>query len=225
MPLSIVIPCLDEGRVLRETLASLAEARSRGAEVIVADGGSRDDTVEIARSGADRIVVAPRGRASQMNSGASCASGDVLLFLHADSRPPPGFDRRIAEGLAKSGRDWGRFDVTIVGRHPLLWVVSLLMNLRSRVTGIATGDQGLFVRRRAFEAAGGFPPIALMEDIALSRALRARGRPLCLRGRMSTSGRRWDDRGFVKTVLLMWRLRYAYWRGADPADLAQRYGR
>ena len=225
MSLSIVIPCLNEARSLRGTLESVAGARSRGAEVIVADGGSSDETVAIARAGADRVIVAPRGRASQMNAGAAIAAGDVLLFLHADSRPPAGFDRRIAEGLDRSGRDWGRFDVRIEGRHPLLPLVSLLMNVRSRVTGIATGDQALFVRRAVFEAVGGFPPIALMEDVALSRTLRACGRPLCLHERTATSGRRWDDRGFFTTVLLMWRLRYAYWRGADPQELAQRYGR
>jgi rSAM/selenodomain-associated transferase 2 len=225
MSLSIVIPCLDEAGVLRATLDSVANARRRGAEVIVADGGSRDDTVAIARAGADSVIVAPRGRAAQMNAGAAAASGDVLFFLHADSRPPRDFDLAIADGLKKTGRAWGRFDVRIVGRHPLLALVSLLMNLRSRATGIATGDQGLFVRRAMFDAIGGYPAIALMEDVALSRALRACGRPLCLRPRMTTSGRRWDDRGFATTVLLMWRLRYAYWRGADPQELAHRYGR
>jgi rSAM/selenodomain-associated transferase 2 len=223
--LSIVIPCLDEARVLRETLDSLANARSRGAEVIVADGGSRDDTVAIARSGRARVIAAPRGRATQMNAGAAAASGDVLLFLHADSLPPRDFDLQIADGLRESARDWGRFDVRIAGRHPLLPLVSMLMNVRSRATAIATGDQGIFVRRTVFEDVGGYPAIALMEDIALSRKLRAHGRPLCLRERITTSGRRWDERGFARTVLLMWRLRYAYWRGADPHELAHRYGR
>ena len=211
--------------MLLGTLASVAAARHRGAEVIVVDGGSRDNTIGIAGAGADRVIAARRGRASQMNAGAGAASGDVLLFLHADSRPPADFDRHIAEGLSRSGREWGRFDVRIEGRHPLLPLVSLLMNVRSRATGIATGDQGLFVRRSVFDAIGGFPAIALMEDVELSRMLRARGRPLCLREHMATSGRRWDDRGCVRTGLLMWRLRFAYWRGADPQELAQRYVR
>ena len=225
MSLSIVIPCLDEARVLHATLAGLARARRRGAEVIVADGGSLDDTVAIARAGADRVIAAPRGRASQMNAGAAAACGDVLLFLHADSVPPRDFDLDIIDGLRKTGRVWGRFDVRIAGRHPLLPIVSMLMNGRSRATGIATGDQGIFVRRAMFEDVGGYPAIALMEDVALSRTLRARGRPLCVRPRMTTSGRRWDERGFTRTVVLMWRLRYAYWRGADPHQLAHRYGR
>jgi rSAM/selenodomain-associated transferase 2 len=221
--LSIVIPCLNESEEIRRTLASIAPARARGAEIIVVDGGSADDTREIGAPNADRVVVAARGRASQMNAGAAVASGDVLLFLHADSRPPPVFDSVVLDGLARSGRQWGRFDVSIRGRHPLLPVVAATMNFRSRATGIATGDQALFVARALFHAVGGFPAIPLMEDIALSRALRARGRPLCLRPTVSTSGRRWDEHGFGKTVLLMWQLRFAYWRGVHPADLAKRY--
>jgi rSAM/selenodomain-associated transferase 2 len=223
--LSIIIPCLDEARVIGRTLQSVAASRARGAEVIVVDGGSRDDTAAIARAGADRVTVAQKGRASQMNAGAAIASGEVLLFLHADSRPPPDFDRAIVDGLRTTQREWGRFDVRIEGRHPMLWLVSFLMNLRSRVTGIATGDQGLFVERALFTQLGGFPEMPLMEDIAFTRMLRRRGPPLCLRECVTTSGRRWDERGFLTTVVLMWRLRFDYWRGADPGDLARRYGR
>jgi rSAM/selenodomain-associated transferase 2 len=159
-----------------------------------------------------------------MNAGAAAASGDILLFLHADTRPPAGFDISIADSVRLTGGDWGRFDVRIEGRHPLLPLVSRMMNARSRITGIVTGDQGLFVTRTLFSEVGGFPDIALMEDIALSRTLRSRGPPLCLRERVTTSGRRWDDKGFLATVVLMWQLRFAYWRGVDPGKLAQRYG-
>jgi rSAM/selenodomain-associated transferase 2 len=188
------------------------------------DGGSQDGTVELAAPLADRILVAARGRASQMNAGAAKARGDALLFLHADTRLPPDADRLIVERLAASGRAWGRFDVTIAGRHPLLVLVGVTMNLRSRLTGIATGDQAMFVTRAAFDHAGGFPNIPLMEDVALSSRLKRIGRPLCLKERVVTSGRRWERHGVMRTILLMWRLRLAYFFGAQPADLARWYG-
>jgi rSAM/selenodomain-associated transferase 2 len=220
--LSIVIPALDEAASIGASLEALKDLRSRGAEVIVCDGGSRDATRAIAAPLADRVIEAPRGRAAQMNAGAAGASGAILLFLHADTLLPPGADAAIARGLA-TGRAWGRFDVSIAGRDPLLAVVALAMNLRSRLTGIATGDQAIFVRREAFERAGGYPAIALMEDIALSKALKRVSRPACLRERVLTSGRRWESRGTLATVLLMWRLRLAYALGADPGGLAERY--
>lgn len=221
--LSIVVPVLNEAGLIAAALQRLTLLRERGAEVIVADGGSDDGSAQIARPHADRVVDAPRGRAAQMNAGAAVARGDILLFLHADSRLPDDADGLIREGLARSGRDWGRFDIAIEGRHPLLPVIAWFMNRRSRLTGICTGDQGIFVRRALFEACGGFPPIALMEDIALSRTLRRRGPPLCVSRRVSTSGRRWERRGTLRTVLLMWRLRLAYFLGADPRKLAGLY--
>jgi rSAM/selenodomain-associated transferase 2/rSAM/selenodomain-associated transferase 1 len=221
--LSIIVPALDEAAGIEAALAALAPLRARGAEVILADGGSTDGTAELARPRVDRVIDAPRGRARQMNAGAAAAQGEVLLFLHADSRLPEAADLRIAHALA-GGRDWGRFDVAIAGRHPLLPLIARLMNLRSRLTGIATGDQALFVRRAVFAACGGFPDIPLMEDIALARRLKRAGPPACLHARVATSGRRWDEKGFWRTVLLMWRLRLAYFFGADPAVLARRYG-
>ena len=158
-----------------------------------------------------------------MNAGAAKACGDVLMFLHADTRLPREAERLVLDGLARSGHDWGRFDVTIAGRHPMLRVVAFMMNLRSRITGIATGDQAIFVKRAAFDAAGRFPAIPLMEDIALSKRLKRTSRPLCLRERAITSGRRWEKHGVFRTILLMWRLRLAYFFGADPAQLARRY--
>lgn len=225
MRLSIIVPVLDEAALVAERLAALKPLRRRGAEVIVVDGGSLDDTVTAARSHADLVVGAARGRAAQMNAGASVADGEVLLFLHADSRLPPEADRVILDAMTVSGRKWGRFDVAIEGRHPLLPVIAFFMNWRSRLTGICTGDQGIFVRRDVFEACGGFPSISLMEDIALSRLLKRRGRPRCLGRRIVTSGRRWESRGAVRTMLLMWRLRLAYFLGADPRRLAAIYDR
>ena len=222
--LSIIIPVLNEGDGIAAALDALAHLRALGTEVIVVDGGSRDATVERAQLRADRVVLAPRGRALQMNDGAERASGDVLLFLHADTRLPAEADRVVLNGLDQSRRVWGRFDVKIDGRSRLLPVVAWLMRLRSRLTGIATGDQAIFVRREAFQAVGGFPAVALMEDIAICTRLKRLGRPLCLRACVTTSGRRWEKNGVLSTILLMWRLRFAYFLGADPKQLARQYG-
>jgi len=222
--LSIIVPVLDEAEVIVAALSALAPLRQRGAEMIVVDGGSRDGTMDLARPHADRVLIAPRGRAAQMNEGAAVAGGDVLLFLHADTRLPRDADLLVRDGLAHSARSWGRFDVTIEGRSRMLAVVAGLMNLRSRLTGIATGDQAMFVAREAFAKVGGFPDLPLMEDVALSRALKRISRPLCLAARATTSGRRWEKHGIIRTIVLMWRLRLAYFLGAEPATLARRYG-
>jgi rSAM/selenodomain-associated transferase 2 len=218
MKLSIVIPVLNEAAVIGRTLASLAPLRARGHEVIVADGGSEDATREIAAPLSDRVVVAPRGRARQMNAGAATASGDALVFLHADTRLPANADDVIFHSLRKN--PWGRFDVAIEGRSALLPVIAFLMNLRSRLSGIATGDQAIFVRRDAFP---GFAEIALMEDVAFSAAMKRKAPPACLRAKAVTSGRRWDERGVLRTMFLMWQLRLGYFMGATPDDLARRY--
>ncbi|MGZ5079984.1 MAG: TIGR04283 family arsenosugar biosynthesis glycosyltransferase [Usitatibacter sp.] len=221
-PLSIIVPVLDEASSIEATLAAVQPWRARGIEVVVVDGGSRDATRDLARPLADRVIDAPRGRASQMNAGARAAAGGVLLFVHADTILP-GAAADLVQRMDASGREWGRFDVAIAGADPLLRFVARLMNARSRLTGIATGDQAMFVRRAAFEAVGGFPEIPLMEDVALSKKLRRRSAPLCLRERVLTSGRRWDRHGALRTILLMWRLRLAYALGADPHRLARRY--
>ena len=214
------MPVLDEAAHIQATLAALAPLRARGAEVIVVDGGSTDATAALAAPLADVLLAAPRGRARQMNAGAARAHGDVLLFLHADTVLPPGADGLVQRALA-AGAGWGRFDVRITGKSRLLRLVAALMNVRSRCTGIATGDQAMFVRRDLLMQVGGFPDQPLMEDIALSRRLRAVGRPACLRARATTSGRRWESRGVWRTVFLMWRLRWRYWRG-ESADALER---
>jgi rSAM/selenodomain-associated transferase 2 len=223
MRLSIVIPALDEAGALPATLAALAPLRARGHEVIVVDGGSKDGTPALAAPLADRVIAAPRGRARQMNAGAAIARGEGLIFLHADTRLPEDADRRVAEALA--ARAWGRFDVAIEGRSPLLRVVAASMNWRSRLTGIATGDQAIFVRREAFERAGGYPDLALMEDIVFSRRMKALSRPACIGARAITSGRRWERHGVVRTIVLMWRLRLAFFFGVPAEELARRYAR
>ena len=223
MKLSIIMPVLDEAPAIEAALRALAPYRGRGVEVIVVDGGSSDGTPDLAYPLADRVLTAPRGRSMQMNAGAAAAYGDVLLFLHADTRLPEGADRLVLDGLARSGRVWGRFDVRINGGG-LLGVVAIMMNTRSRLTGIATGDQTIFVTRAAFDAVGGFPPIALMEDLVLSAMLKRRGPPCALRARVTTSPRRWRQHGTLRTVLMMWRLRLRFFLGADPEKLARQYG-
>jgi rSAM/selenodomain-associated transferase 2 len=222
--LSIVMPVLNEAAGIEAALAALAPYRQRGVEIIVVDGGSSDGTAEHARPLADRVIAAPRGRASQMNAGAAVAGGDVLWFLHADTRLPDNAATQVRDGLVRSGRVWGHFDVRIEGGGGLLRLVALTMNARSRLTGICTGDQALFVTAAAFKSVGGFPPIALMEDVALSARLKRVSRPLALRARVTTSPRRWRQHGTLRTVLLMWRLRLAFFFGSDPARLARRYG-
>jgi rSAM/selenodomain-associated transferase 2 len=219
--LTIVIPVLNEAAIIVAALRALAPLRVRGAEIIVADGGSHDRTAQLAKPFAARVITVWRGRSAAMNAGAALGTGDALLFLHADTTLPDGADRLIDAALAR--RAWGRFDLRIAGRHPLLAVVARMINGRSRLTGVATGDQAIFVSRKAFEAVGGFPDLPLMEDIAISRRLKRLCRPYCIATPAVTSGRRWEHNGVLRTILLMWRLRLSYYLGVEPALLAELY--
>lgn len=221
--ISIVIPVLNEAREVARALHALHPLRQAGHEVIVADGGSEDETIAMAKPFADKIIQGPRGRGRQMNAGAKLARGGILLFLHADTFLPGHADKSIIEGMNREGRKWGRFDVTLSGAHPLLRAIEFLMNWRSRLFQIATGDQAIFVKKDLFEAVGGFPQIDLMEDIAISSILKKFGRPLCLRQRVVTSSRRWEEKGFIRTIFLMWFLRLAYFFKVDPKRLAKLY--
>jgi rSAM/selenodomain-associated transferase 2 len=221
--LSIVIPVLNEAQHIVPVMESLAACRQAGAEIIVVDGGSEDQTVALAAPYADRILSVARGRARQMNAGAEAAQGEVLLFLHADTFLPPGAYWLVLSRLSEPCQLWGRFDVKIEGRSPMLKVIAWMMNLRSRVTGIATGDQAIFVRRDVFREVGAYPDQPLMEDIEFSRRLKKRGAPLCLRDKVTTSGRRWESRGVWRTIWLMWVLRLRYWLGSPPEKLARVY--
>jgi rSAM/selenodomain-associated transferase 2 len=220
MRLSVIVPVLAEAAGIAANLRALAPLRAQGHELIVVDGGSRDGTAELAAPLCDRVLASSPGRARQMNAGAAAASGEVLLFLHADTQLPPRADELIARALGRGAR-WGRFDVRIIGRSRWFPLIAAAMNLRSRLTGIATGDQALFVEAALFRQLGGYAELPLMEDIELSRRLRAVGRPACLRKPALTSGRRWDQHGVWRTVWLMWQLRWRYWRGEAPEALAR----
>ncbi len=221
--ISVIIPALNEGAAITATLESLQPLRRNGHEVIVVDGGSHDNTVKLAGSLADRVIHSERGRATQMQAGASAARGALLWFLHADTLPPPHADDFIKAALQAESVCWGRFDVQFHDPRRLLRIVAWSMNARSRLSGIATGDQGIFVKRSCYERAGGFPSIPLMEDIALSRALKKLSPPACLHQRLQTSARRWLEHGIVRTILLMWGLRLAYSLGISPQRLASYY--
>jgi rSAM/selenodomain-associated transferase 2 len=222
--LSVIVPVLNEAAHVGATLRDLVACRIPGTELLVVDGGSRDATPQIAERFCDRLIVAPEGRASQMNVGAGLARGEILWFVHADTRVPADA-AALVDATVSSGRQWGRFDVRLSGKQLALRVIERMMNLRSCLTGMVTGDQGLFVTRALFRSVGGYPAIPLMEDIALSRRLVRRQRPACLGAKLTTSSRRWERDGIWRTVLLMWRLRAAYALGADPARLAALYRR
>lgn len=223
MRISMIIPVLNEAARIAATLAALQPLRAAGHEIIVVDGGSVDATLAKAQPLCDRVLCAARGRARQMNAGARAARGDVLWFVHADTLATPAALAALLDALAQPACDWGRFDVRLSGAHPLLRVVERCMNLRAHWTGIATGDQGMFMRRGLFEQVGGFADIPLMEDVALSRRLKHYSTPVRLREPLHTSSRRWEHNGVLPTIALMWRLRFAYWRGVPPRRLAERY--
>ena len=223
MRLAIVIPALDEAANLARLLPDLARD-CPGAEIVVVDGGSRDETaVVVARAPGPRLLATARGRALQMNHGARATGGDTLLFLHADTRLPAGAAEAIAQALAEPGVVGGRFDVRFDNARALFRVIAWFMNARSRASGICTGDQAIFVRRADFEAIGGYPEIPLMEDIELSRALKRRGRMRALRLRVTTSARKWEREGPLRTIGLMWALRFLYFCGVAPARLHRWY--
>jgi rSAM/selenodomain-associated transferase 2 len=221
--ISVVMPVLNEAQGIEQALRALRPLRSAGHEVIVVDGGSSDGSAHLATRLADLVLSADRGRANQMNAGGRAAQGDVLLFLHADTRLPEGAAQLVLEALTSSKRCWGRFDVRIDGRHWLMRLVGATMNLRSQLTGICTGDQAIFVRSDTFIECGGYPQIALMEDIELSRKLRRVSPPLCLHAPVQTSARRWERGGVARTIVLMWWLRLWYFFGASPSRLARIY--
>lgn len=221
--LSVIVPVLNERLQIGQTLADLQALRQEGVELIVVDGGSQDDTIDVARPLADQVLRSDRGRARQMNVGAAHARGRILLFLHADTRLPDDALAAVRTSLGSEALAWGRFDVDITGSARMLPVIAWFINQRSRLTGVATGDQALFFTRELFYRIGRFPQQPLMEDVEISRRAKQTCPPRCLRLRVSTSGRRWETYGVWRTIWLMWKLRYLYWRGVSPAVLVRAY--
>jgi rSAM/selenodomain-associated transferase 2 len=223
--LSIIMPVLDEASNVPHALQALQPLRRRGVEVIVADGGSGDDTMRRARPLADQVISAPRGRGAQMNEGAKAARGFIFLFLPVGARLPDDADSEVMYGRGRDTSVWGRFDLRLDGRHMLLPLVARFVNWRSRASGIALGDQAIFVQRETFFQIGGFADIALMEDIEISRRLNAISPPICVTSRVTVPGRRWDEQGLWTTAWTLLNLHLRYRFGADPSELARRYGR
>ena len=221
--ISIIIPVLNDADALKKLLPDLQNDRLLGHEVLIVDGGSVDGSVTYASALADRVLMTGTGRGRQMNLGAEQAQHSILLFLHADSKLPKNALANISKILEEPARHWGRFDVILDANGIMYRVIASMMNLRSRITGVATGDQGIFVRRLSFHEAGSFDSIPIMEDIALSKALRKQSRPACLSAKIITSARRWQQQGTMKTILQMWFLRFAYFIGIKPDKLAHFY--
>ncbi len=219
--ISVVIPTLNEAAGIAQMLAPLQSLRQQGGELILVDGGSVDGTVELARPHVDSLLTSEPGRARQMAAGAEVAQGELLWFLHADTTVSVGTERLLLAAMRQG--PWGRFDVRLSGEQPLLRVVEWMMNRRSCWSGVATGDQGIFLRRSLYQQVGGIPQVPLMEDIAFSKRLRAVAPPVCVDTTLTTSSRRWEQKGVVRTIVLMWWLRFAYWAGVSPQRLAGWY--
>ncbi len=231
MKISVIIPVLNEETAVREMLPEMQWIRESGHELIVVDGGSTDDSFPLAKNFSDAVIVSTQGRAVQMNAGAKIATGDVLLFLHIDTILPPDSLSKILTSVnwgntqnnSQVEKAWGRFDVRLSGSHFMFRIIEALMNWRSRITGIATGDQAIFVSKELFEHIGGYKEIPLMEDIEISRRLKKFCKPVCIQDRVIASSRRWEVSGIYRTVFLMWRLRFSYWLGVDPVRLVKQY--
>ena len=221
MFISIIIPTLNEEDVIQTLLQQLQTYRQQGHEVIVVDGGSHDNTRSVADSLSDKVISSEAGRALQMNNGATQSRHEALWFLHADTLIPETAIEQIQQALNKSG--WGRFNVKLSGSHILFRIIETMMNVRSCVSGIATGDQGIFVKRKIFGQVNEYSNIPLMEDVDLSRKLKKLSKPVCLKYTLMTSSRRWEKNGISSTILLMWKLRFLYWVGVSPEHLARQY--
>ena len=223
MRCTIIIPVLNEAEGIATFLAHLQKFRHAGHEIIVVDGGSVDDTLELARSSVDQLVETSAGRAQQMNAGAEVAKGEVLVFLHADTFLPDTATQDIEQALTTTSKVWGRFTVRLSGQQTLFRFIEWMMNRRSCITGVATGDQAIFIKREVFALLAGFDDMPLMEDVAMSKKLKSYSRPVCLRTRVYTSSRRWEQHGIVRTIFLMWSLRLRFWMGTSPDVLVRRY--
>ena len=230
---SIIIPIRNEADNLPHLFANINSLNPMPQQVILVDGGSKDNSINITQRYIEELMLDNKsainwqmvesiaGRAAQMNAGAALATSDVLLFLHADTQLPIDAISEVAAAMQKS--EWGRFDVQLDSRQPMLWMVSIMINWRSRLSDIATGDQAIFIKRALFKQVGGYPNQALMEDIELCKRLKGITKPVCLKSKVMTSARRWQQHGTWRTIILMWQLRFDYWRGVSADDIRQRY--
>lgn len=230
---SVIIPILNEANNLPALLKHILILNPTPQQVILVDGGSTDSSIKTVQAFINnlpfnisltikwQVIESVAGRAVQMNTGAAVATGDILLFLHADTQLPNDAIKKITQAIKQA--DWGRFDVCLNSRNPVLWIVSAMMNTRSRLTGIATGDQAIFIKKSLFEQIEGYPKQPLMEDIELCKRLKSIAKPACLKDKVITSARRWQQHGTLQTILLMWHLRFDYWRGESAESIKQRY--
>jgi rSAM/selenodomain-associated transferase 2 len=222
--LSIIVPVHNQARSIGAILHALKSFRDRGAEIIVVDGGSNDDTAMLARPLADQVIRSPRGLGLQMNEGAKVANGFIFLFLRPETKLPPDADTQVMYGRSRDTSVWGRFDLRLAGRHMMLPLAARYLNWRSRMSGIASGEQAIFVQREAFFRIGGFRHMPVMEDVDLCQRLKAISPPICVASRVTAPGERFDRDGMWKTLRAMWAMRMRYRMGAKPDDLAKRYG-
>ena len=234
---SIIIPILNEADNLPLLFENISIINPAPQQIILVDGGSTDGSIAVAKALINdfftikksdikwQVIKSTAGRAIQMNAGATQATGDILLFLHADTQLPvtATSDLSLAMQKADNNYKWGRFDVRLDSRSPMLWLVAAMMNGRSRLTGIATGDQAIFIKSDLFKQIGGYPQQPLMEDIELCKNLKGIAKPACLSSKVITSARRWQQHGTWRTIILMWHLRYDYWRGVSAESIKQRY--
>ena len=235
---SIIIPVLNEAGNLAHLFTNINKLNPKPQQVILVDGGSTDDSIDIIRIFINELMPdnnrkidwqmteSKSGRALQMNTGAALATAEILLFLHADTQLPIDAIESISEATKRA--EWGRFDVQIDSRQLMLKLVSQMINWRSKLSGIATGDQAIFISQSLFEQIGGYPNQALMEDVELCNQLKSTqlkdiAKPACLKNKVITSARRWQQHGTWRTILLMWHLRFDYWRGVSADNIKQRY--
>ena len=231
MTFTVIIPTLNEADVIETTLRLTAGLGFDA--ILVVDGGSTDGTRVLVEAVAARtgepvsspiqLLSTSAGRARQLNAGAAAATSDVLVFLHADSHLPADAGQLMQQALADPNVVGGRFDIRF--DRPSVWgqIISTFMNARSRITRISTGDQAMFVRRQVFERLGGFSDIPIMEDVEFSTRLKRTGRTVAIDRHVTTSFRRWEGQGPLRTVLLMWALRFLYWIGVSPRRIARLY--